>query len=148
MPTLTETIRTDLTSAMKAREALRVSTLRLVQSMLKNEQIALGHELSDEEAIVVLVRAAKQRQESIEQYGKAGRQDLADKERQEREIIEAYLPKQLSEDEIETIVREAIATTGAQSKKDIGKVMGPIMSRYKGRIDGKKVQEIASRLLG
>ncbi|HUO85328.1 MAG TPA: GatB/YqeY domain-containing protein [Thermoanaerobaculia bacterium] len=147
MAELTERIRRDLTAAMKARDAARTSTLRLLQAAIQNEEIDKGHTLSDEEAQVVLRRAAKQRADSIEQYERGSRNDLADKERAELEIIEGYLPRQLGDDETERIVHEAIALTGASSRKDTGLVMRELMARHKGQIDGKKAQEILQRLL-
>jgi uncharacterized protein YqeY len=147
MGNLTEKIRADLTAAMKAQEKERLSVIRMLQSAVKNEQINVGHELSDEEAMSVIRKAVKQRQDSIEQYSNAGRNELADKERAEMEILKAYLPAELSEDELEGGLREIIAATGAQSKKDLGKVMKEATARYRGRADGKKIQEIVSRLL-
>ena len=144
---LTEQIRADLTAAMKAQEKERLSTLRMLQSALKNEQIHLGHELSDEEAMTVIRKAVKQRQDSIEQYTNAGRTELADKERSEMDLLKTYLPPELSEDELESGLREIIASTGAQSKKDMGKVMKEATARFKGRADGKKIQEVVQRLL-
>ena len=147
MGTLSEQIRSDLTSAMKAQEKERLSTLRMLQSAIKNEQINSGHELSDEEAMTVIRKAVKQRLDSIEQYTKGNRPELAEKERSEMELLKTYLPPELTDDEIESGVREIIASTGAQSKKDMGKVMKEATGRYKGRVDGKKIQEIVSRLL-
>lgn len=147
MGNLTEKIRADMTSAMKAQEKDRLSTLRMLQSSLKNEQINAGHELSDEEAMTVIRKAMKQRQDSIEQYTNAGRTELADKERAEMELLKAYLPAELSDEELEAGLREIVASTGAQSKKDLGKVMKEATARYKGRADGKKIQELVSRLL-
>jgi uncharacterized protein YqeY len=147
MGNLTEKIRADLTAAMKAQEKERLSVVRMLQSAVKNEQINLGHELSDEEAMSVIRKAVKQRQDSIEQYSNAGRTELADKERSEMEILKAYLPAELSEEELEGGLREIIAATGAASKKDLGKVMKEATARYKGRTDGKKIQEIVARLL-
>jgi uncharacterized protein len=147
MAALTEKIRTDLTAAMKAQEKDRLSTLRMLQSALKNEQINAGHELSDEEAMTVIRKAVKQRQDSIEQYSNAGRTELADKERAEMDLLKTYLPAEMSDDELEAGLREIIASTGAQSKKDMGKVMKEATARYKGRADGKKIQEVVSRLL-
>ncbi len=136
-----------MTAAMKAQEKERLSTLRMLQSSLKNEQINLGHELSDEEAMTVIRKAMKQREDSIEQYTNAGRTELAEKERSEMELLKTYLPPELSETEVESGVREIIASTGAQSKKDFGKVMKEATARFKGRVDGKKIQEIVQRLL-
>ena len=147
MAALTEKVRADMTAAMKAQEKERLSTLRMLQSSLKNEQINLGHELSDEEAMTVIRKAMKQRQDSIEQYTNAGRTELADKERSEMELLKTYLPAELSEEELESGVREIIASTGAQSKKDLGKVMKEATARFKGRVDGKKIQELVARLL-
>ena len=147
MGALADKVRADMTAAMKAQEKDRLSTIRMLQSALKNEQINSGHELSDEEAMSVIRKAVKQRQDSIEQYTNAGRTELADRERVEMDLLKAYLPAELSEEELETGVREIIASTGAQSKKDLGKVMTEATARYKGRADGKKIQELVSRLL-
>lgn len=147
MAALTEQIRNDMTAAMKAQEREKLSTLRMLQSALKNEQINTGKELSDEEALSVIRKAVKQRQDSIEQYTNANRTELADKERSEMELLKTYLPPELSEAELESGVREIIASTGAASKKDMGKVMKEATTRFKGRADGKKIQEIVQRLL-
>ena len=147
MAALADKVRADMTAAMKAQEKERLSTLRMLQSSLKNEQINLGHELSDEEAMTVIRKAMKQREDSIEQYTNAGRTELAEKERSEMELLKTYLPPELSEEEVESGVREIIASTGAQSKKDFGKVMKEATARFKGRVDGKKIQEIVQRLL-
>ena len=144
---LTEQVRADMTAAMKARAAERLSTLRMLQAALKNEQIEKMHELSDAEASVVIRRAVKQRQDSIEQFEKAGRQELADKEKRELAILETYLPKQMSDEALEEIIKAIIAATGATSKKDTGKVMKEIMAKHRDEVDGKKVQEILGRLL-
>jgi uncharacterized protein YqeY len=148
MGQLTEQIRTELTAAMKARDAERLSTLRMLQSAFKYQQIESGHELSDEEALTVIRKAVKQRLDSIEQYTKGNRPELAEKERREMELLKTWLPPELTDEEIETGVREIIASTGAQSKKDMGKVMKEASAKYKGRVDGKKIQEIVSGLLG
>lgn len=147
MGQLTEKIRADLTAAMKAQEKERLSVIRMLQSAIKNEQINLGHELADEEAMNVIRKAVKQRQDSIEQYANAGRTELADKERAEMEILRTYLPAEMSDEELESGLREIIVATGAQSKKDLGKVMKEATARYRGRVDGRKIQEVVSRLL-
>ena len=147
MGQLTETIRAELTAAMKARDAERLSTLRMLQSAFKYQQIESGHELSDEEAMTVIRKAVKQRLDSIEQYTKGNRPELAEKERREMELLKTWLPPELTDEEIEAGIREIIASTGAQSKKDMGKVMKEASARYKGRADGRKIQEIVSRLL-
>lgn len=147
MGALTEKIRSDMTEAMKAQQKERLSTIRMLQSSLKNEQINVGHELSDEEAMSVIRKAVKQRQDSIEQYTNAGRTELAEKERSEMELLRTYLPPELSDADLESGIREIIAATGAASKKDMGKVMKEATARFKGRADGKKVQEMVQRLL-
>jgi uncharacterized protein len=147
MAKLTEQIRADMTESMKARTAERTSTLRMLQAALKNEQINSGHELSDEDAMAVIRKAVKQRLDSIEQYRNAKREDLAAKEESEMAILKTYLPPELSDADIESGLREIIASTGAQSKKDLGKVMKEATSRFKGRAEGKKIQELVSRLL-
>ena len=147
MGALADKVRADMTAAMKAQEKERLSTLRMLQSALKNEQINLGHELSDEEAMIVIRKAMKQRQDSIEQFTNAGRTEMAEKERVEMELLKTYLPAELSAEELESGIREIIASTGAQSKKDMGKVMKEATARFKGRADGRKVQEVVSRLL-
>jgi len=147
MGQLTEKIRTDLTEAMKAQEKERLSTIRMLQSAIKNEQINSGHELSDEEAMSVIRKAVKQRQDSVEQYTKGNRPELAAKEQAEIDVLKGYLPPELSDDDLESGIREIVASTGAQSKKDMGKVMKEATVRFKGRADGKKIQEIVSRLL-
>jgi uncharacterized protein len=147
MGKLTDQVRADLTESMKARTAERTSTLRMLQAAIKNEQIAVGHELSDEEAMVVIRKSIKQRLDSVEQYTKGNRPELAAKEQAEIEILKGYMPPELSDAELESGLREIISSTGAQSKKDLGRVMKEATARYKGRAEGKKIQEIVSRLL-
>jgi len=147
MGKLSDQVRADLTESMKARSAERTSVLRMLQAAIKNEQINVQHELADEEVLTVIRKAVKQRQDSIEQYTKGNRPDLAAKEASELEILKTYMPPELGDDELEAGVREIIASTSAQSKKDMGKVMKEATARYKGRADGKKIQEIVQRLL-
>jgi uncharacterized protein YqeY len=147
MGKLTEQVRADMTEAMKARSADRLSTLRMLQSALKNEQINLKHELSDEEAMSIIRKSVKQRLDSIEQYTKANGPELAAKEAAEIEILKTYLPPELDDAALEAGLREIVTSTGAQSKKDMGKVMKEATAKYKGLADGKKIQEIVSRLL-
>lgn len=147
MGKLTDQIRADLTESMKARSAERTSTLRMLQAAVKYEQINLKRELTDEEAMSVIRKAVKQRQDSIEQFTRGNRPELAAKEAAEMEILKTYLPPELTDAELEGGLREIIASTGAQSKKDMGKVMKEATARYKGRVDGKKIQEVVSRLL-
>ncbi|MEO8433022.1 MAG: GatB/YqeY domain-containing protein [Acidobacteriota bacterium] len=137
----------DLKEAMKAGQKRRVSTLRLLLSALKNERIQLQRELTDEEVEAAIRRAVKQRREAIEQYGLGGRADLVAAETEELGILEAYLPKSLSDEELEATVGAIIREKGLQSGKDVGLVMKELMARHKGKVDGKRAQEIARRLL-
>jgi uncharacterized protein YqeY len=140
-------IEEDLKSAMKRGDKRRVATLRLMLAALKNEKIQAQRLLTDEEIESVLRRAVKQRKDSIEQYARGGRQDLVDAEGEELAIIEEYLPKGLSDAEIEEALRAVIAEKGLSSQKDVGLAMKELMARHKGRVDGKKAQEAARRLL-
>lgn len=140
-------IEEDLKKAMKAGEKRRVGTLRLLLASLKNERIQAQRELTSEDVEAVLRRAVKQRKDSIEQYAKGNRQDLVDAETEELGILEAYLPKGLSDAEIEAALREVIAEKGLSSSKDVGLAMKELMARHKGRVDGKLAQAIARRLL-
>ncbi|HYX20582.1 MAG TPA: GatB/YqeY domain-containing protein [Thermoanaerobaculia bacterium] len=140
-------IEEDLKKAMKAGEKRRVGTLRLLLAGLKNERIQAQRELTSEDVEAVLRRAVKQRKDSIEQYAKGNRQDLVDAETEELAILEAYLPKGLSDAEIEAALREVIAEKGLSSAKDVGLAMKELMARHKGRVDGKQAQAIARRLL-
>lgn len=139
---LNEKIVFDLTAAMKAKDAGRLSTLRMVKANLMNRQIEKGGELTDEEVTKALQSLVKQRRDSIEQYQNAGRQELADKEAAEIKIIEHYLPRAASADEIEAAVSAAVTETGASSMKDMGTVMKATMAKLAGRsADGKAVSE-------
>lgn len=132
----------DLTAAMKAQDAARTSTLRMVKAAIMNRQIEKGGELDDEETQKLLRSLVKQRRDSIEQYEKAGRQELVDKEQSEINVIEAYLPQGASQAEIEAAVSAAIAETGATSMKDMGKVMKAAQAALAGKnADGKMVSE-------
>ena len=139
---LREKIISDLTDAMKAKDADRLSTLRMVKANLMNRQIEKGGELTDEEVTKALQSLVKQRRDSIEQYEKAGRTELAAKEASEITHIEAYLPKSASPEEIEQAVAEAVAESGATSMKDMGSVMKAAMAKLQGKpVDGKLVSE-------
>jgi uncharacterized protein YqeY len=137
---------TDLKTALKAGEKRRVATLRLLLAALRNEKIQAGRDLTDEEIEAVLRRSVKQRREAIEQYAKGGRQDLVDAESEELAILEGYLPPSLPDDEIERAVRGIVAEKG-YSSRDVGLVMKDLMAAHKGRLDGKRAQEIARRVL-
>lgn len=144
---LSETIDKDLKEAMKASNKPVVSALRLIKSSLKYREIEKGEKLADDDVIAVLSSLLKQRRESIEQFKKGGRDDLVLSEEAEVVIIKKYLPEQISEGEIEGIVRETISELGASGAKDIGKVMKAVMPKLKGRADGKVVNVIVSRFL-
>jgi uncharacterized protein YqeY len=138
----------DMKSAMKAGDKMRVATIRMLRAQLKNAQIAKGTELSPEDELSVLTKAAKIRKEAIKFYEQGEREDLLQKETQELEIISQYLPQQLSDEEVERIVVEIIERVGAVSLKDLGKVMPEAMKELKGKADGKRVQELVRKKLG
>ena len=137
----------DLKAAMKAGDKRRVATLRLLLSTLKNERIQAQRDLTGEEVEAALRRSVKQRKDSIEQYARGGRQDLVDAETEELAILEAYLPKGLSEAETEAALKQVIREKGLSSQKDVGLAMKELMAHHRGRVDGKQAQEIARRLL-
>lgn len=140
-------IEADLKTAMKAGDKPRVATLRLMLAALKNERIQAQRELTGDEVEAVLRRSVKQRRDSIEQYARGGRQDLVDAESRELAIIEEYLPKGMSDAEIEDALRNIVREKGFSSAKDVGLAMKELMAAYRGRVDGKKAQDIARRLL-
>ena len=145
---LKDTIIADLTAAMRAKDAARLSTLRLVKANLMNRQIEKGGELTDEEIMKALQSLVKQRRDSVEQYEKAGRDDLAAKEAAEIAAIEIYLPRAASAEEIEAAVTLAVAETGASSIKDMGTVMKAAMAHLAGKsADGKLVSETVRAIL-
>jgi uncharacterized protein YqeY len=148
---LRDDINNAVKDAMKARDERRVSTLRLVNSALKNADIeARGQNkgpLGDDELLALLGKMIKQRQESIELYEKGGRAELAQQERDEIAIIAAYLPKQMSDAEVQAAVTQAIAESGASSMKDMGKVIAALKGRYAGRMDFGKVGPLVKELL-
>ena len=140
---LKERIVKDMTAAMKSKEAARLSTLRMVKAAVQNREIEKGGPLTDEEMAKLLQSLVKQRRDSVEQYEKAGRAELADKERAEIAVIEEYLPRAATREEIEQAVSEAIAETGATSMKEMGAVMKAAMARLAGRnADGRTVNEV------
>lgn len=134
---LSEQIASDLKDAMKARDKVKLNTVRMIKSALMNEKIKVGHELSSDEELTVLNREKKQREESIVEFTHANRNDLADETKQELKIVESYLPKQLSAEELKEIVADTIKEVGATGKSDFGKVMKAIMPKIKGKADGK-----------
>jgi len=145
---LTEKIIADLTTSMKAQDAARTSTLRMVKAAMMNRKIDKGAELDDDDMLKLLRSLVKQRKDSVEQYEKAGRNDLADKEQAEITVIESYLPQPATEAEIQQAVSAAIAETGASSMKDMGKVMKATQTALAGKnADGKLVSEIVKTKL-
>jgi uncharacterized protein YqeY len=147
--TLKEKIMVDMTAAMKAKDAPRTSTLRMVKAALQNREIEKGGPLEDDELQKMLRSLVKQRRDSIEQYQKGNRQDLVDKEQAEITVIEGYLPQAASQPEIDQAVAEAIAETGASSMKDIGAVMKAAMARLANKnADGRAVSETVKQKLG
>jgi hypothetical protein len=147
---LIDQIQKDIVTAMKAREEQRLSTLRMVKTALKNKEIEKMAPLDDQESQQILSTLIKQRKDSIEQFTKGGRQEMADKEAVEILIIEAYLPKAASEEEVVAGVRVVIAELGAPTMKDMGKVMKDVMARFAGagiRVDGKVVSDVVKREL-
>jgi uncharacterized protein len=145
---LRDKISEDLISAMKAKEAARLSTLRMMKSAVKNKEIDARQELEDAQVIQVFLSMIKQRKDSIEQFTKGGRLDLVEKESAEIKVIEEYLPSAVTEEEIKTAVDAAIAETGVTSIKDMGKAMKACMARFAGRpVDGGKVSELVKARL-
>jgi|SRR5499427_1332094 len=146
---LKERIISDMTAAMKAKDAQRTSTLRMVKAAIMNREKEGGDAINDEDVLKLLRSQVKQRRDSVEQYQKAGRQDLVDKETAEIEVIEGYLPQAASAEEIEQAVAAAIAETGAASLKEMGAVMKTVMPKLAGRnADGRLVSETVKKRLG
>ena len=135
-------------AALKSRDTVKLSTLRLLLAAVHNEEIRLRKELGAEEIQKVIATLSKQRSEAIDLYRKGGRNDLAQKEESELEILQAYLPQPLTEQEVQTLIRESIAELGATGVQDLGKVMKQVMPKVSGRTDGKRVNELAKALLG
>ncbi|HEV2245441.1 MAG TPA: GatB/YqeY domain-containing protein [Terriglobia bacterium] len=147
--TISEQVEKDLVAAMKAREELRLSVLRMAKTALKHKQVELGKVLSDDEAAAVLRTLVKQRRDSVEQFRKGGREDLAAKEEAETEILLTYLPAAASDEEIGAAVAAAIAETGSSGPQDLGKVMKVAMQKLAGKnADGKRVSQTVRARLG
>ena len=142
-----EQIQEDLKAAMKAGDPVKRDALRMLAAALKQEEIDKRITLSEEQAHAILSTEAKKRRDTIAEMTKAGRMDIADKEQMELGLIESYLPKQLSHEEIEAEVRKAMVETGAASAKDMGNLMKVLMPRVKGRADGKLVNDIVKENL-
>lgn len=147
-PTLKERLAGELRDALRAGEKVRLSAFRMLSAAVTNREKELRHELSDDEVRDVAAKEVKKRSESIEAFEAAGRTELADKEKAEREAISPYAPEMLSDEEVDALVDEALAATGATSEKEFGAVMGFVMGRAKGRVNGKVVQERVRARLG
>lgn len=146
---LEEQLQKDYVQAMKDRDALRSSTINFLRAQLKNVHIDKHVEiLEDKDVVAVIKKQIKQRQDSIEQYHKGGRADLADKETAEMAILKSYLPQELSEAELQKFVEQAIRETGAQSIKDMGKLMKAVAAQVQGKADNRVVSELVRKALG
>jgi len=138
---LLENLNKDMKDAMKARDKEKLATIRMLKSAVQNEELSKKGELTEDEELSILSREKKQRLDSVDEFNDAGRDDLVKKTEQEIEIIDDYLPKQLSDEEVDEIVSETIEQTGASSMKDMGKVMGAVMPKVKGKADGNVVNQ-------
>jgi uncharacterized protein YqeY len=138
----------EMREALKAGEKVRLGALRMLAASVKNREVELGHELSDEELVEVAAREVKRRKEAAEAFDGGGRPELADKERQEQAVLETYLPAQLSEGEVNALIEEAVAATGASGPGDLGKVMGYVMGKARGRVEGGTVNRLVRARLG
>lgn len=145
---LKDQLTSDLKTAMKAGDKLRVSVIRLLRAKIEEQEIAKLRDLTEDEFLSVLISAAKQRVEAAEQYERGGRDDLAQKERAEKDIIDSYLPQQLTEAELKTIVFDAVTEVGdVEPRQKFGAVMKIVMSRVKGQADGKTVNQLVRSAL-
>ncbi len=142
-----ETLDADLKTAMRGGDTLSRDTLRMVLAGVKNKRIEVGEDLSEEQVLAVLASAVKSRKDSAAQFDEAGRPELAVKERAEIDVIERYLPQQLSEAETRTLVEGLVGELGITAKRELGKLMKAVMAEHKGRVDGKLVQRFAGELL-
>ncbi|MBU0531265.1 MAG: GatB/YqeY domain-containing protein [Candidatus Uhrbacteria bacterium] len=142
-----EKIEADLMAAFKAKETQVVSTLRLLRAALKNKSIELKKDLEEEEVVAVVKSQVKQLKDSVDAFVEGAREDLAVKAREELEILAKYLPEQMGEDELKTIVDETVAETGAAGAADMGKVMGAVMGKVKGKADGGDVKRLVDAAL-
>ncbi|HET8526282.1 MAG TPA: GatB/YqeY domain-containing protein [Actinomycetota bacterium] len=139
-PTLKTQVREQMTAALRAGDGVRLGALRMLSAAITNREKDVLHELDDDEVREVAAKEVKRRTESIEAFDAAGRTELADKERAEREVLEPFAPEQLSEAEVDALIDRAIASTNASSMSDMGKVMGAVMATAKGKADGSVVQ--------
>ena len=145
---LLEQLTSDMKEAMKAKDKVTLGVVRMVKASVSNEQIKLGHDLTADEELAVLSREMKQRVEELESYKDADREDLAEEIQGQIDVLKRYMPEQMSEEEVVAVVKETIAEVGASSKADLGKVMGALMPKVKGKADGKLVNQTVQSLLG
>lgn len=145
---LKERLAAEMRDALKAGQKVRLSALRLLSAAVKNREVELLREVTDEEFQEVVAREVRRRTEAIEAYEAGGRGDLASREREEREVLQAFLPPRLSEQELGALIEEALRATGARTVGDLGKVMGYVMARARGRVDGAAVQARVRERLG
>ncbi|OCA91156.1 hypothetical protein A8F94_04670 [Bacillus sp. FJAT-27225] len=144
---LLERLNNDMKLAMKSKDKDKLTVIRMIKASMQNEAIKFGKELSEEEELTVLSREMKQRKDSLHEFDKAGRSDLVEKLQHEIEVVELYMPVQLSEEELADIVKETISEVGATSKADMGKVMAAIMPKVKGKADGSLVNKLVQQHL-
>jgi hypothetical protein len=148
-PTLKAQVREQMTAALRAGEKVRLGALRMLASSITNREKEVMRELSDDEIREVAGKEVKRRTESIEAFESAGRTELAEKERAEREVLQPFAPEQLSDAEVDALIDEAMSATGATSMQEMGKVMGAVMASAKGKVDGSVVQQkVRERLAG
>ncbi len=144
---LADRLTDDMKQAMKGKDKLRLSVIRMVRAAIKNREIDSASPLTEDDVIAIVRKELKQRRDSLLAFESAGRTDLADEAKAEISILESYLPQQFSESEVRALVEESIASIGAKGKSDIGKVMSDLMPKLRGRADGKMVQQIVQSLL-
>ena len=137
----------EMKDALRSGDKVRLGALRLLHASVKNREVELRRELNDEEFAEVVVREVKRRKEAAEAYEKADRRDLLDRERREQEVLETYLPAQLSDEDVSSLIDEAVAATGASGPGDLGRVMGYVMGKARGRVDGGMVNRLVRERL-
>lgn len=144
---LLKQLQTDMITAMKNKDKDTLAVVRMLKAAVQNAQIGAGHDLTPDEEVAVMSREYKQRKESLAEFKKAGRQDLVDKTNNEMKVVEKYMPKQLTVDDVKKIVSETVQEVGATSMKDFGKVMRAVMPKVKGQADGKLVNQTVKDIL-
>ena len=145
--TLKERLLTDMKEALRAKDSLRLNTIRSVISAIKNQEINLHKEIEEEEILALVTREVKKRKEAYALFKKGGRTDLMEKEDQERVVLQAYLPEQVSEEELRKRIQEVIAETGAEEMKDFGKIMKVLVPEFKGKADNALIKDLAGEFL-